>query len=120
MKTLFDSRRYFKIWKYLVSHKQLLLRSVPTDLELCRVEVLFRNVYALKTTTELDTFTIRDPSSKESLEIEQELGADIFELALHAFVIESTSFKGYVVASDVSMAEDEGDYKTQSSLLIGE
>ena len=71
MKTLFQSQRYFKIWRYLISHGQLLMRSVSADAEQHRVEVLFRNVLAIKTTMELDKLTIREPSEEELPAISQ-------------------------------------------------
>ena len=90
MKTLFRSQRHFKIWKYLISHQgQLLMRSVPTHGEPKRMEVLFRNVVAMKTSTELDNLTIREPSEEELLAICEEVGMPVSQLSGTAFVIET-------------------------------
>ncbi len=119
MNTVFESHRHFKIWRYVISHGQLLLRSVPTELNPRRIEVLFRNVHAMKINTEVDHLVIRAAISEEILTIGQEVGTPISDLGLTAFVIESLCSKGYVIASDIATAEDEGNYKTPSSLLIG-
>ena len=119
METLFDSDRQFKIWRYLVSHGQLLFRSLPTDTEPTRVEVLFRNVYALKLTTQTDCLTIRQASDDEVAAIGSEVGISVSELGLAAFVLTSSTTTGFVVATDMSSTEDTGNYKTPSSLLIG-
>lgn len=119
MPMLFQSYRHFKIWRYLISHGQLLLRSVPTESEPGRIEVLFSNVYAMKINTEVDYLLIRQASEEETLKIGQEVGTPLSDLELTAFIVESSSMRGYVVASNVATAEDEGDYKTPSSLLIG-
>ena len=118
MKTLFQSQRHFKIWKYLISHGQLLMRSVPTDAERNRVEVLFRNVLAIKTTMELDNLTIREPSEEELLTMAQQIGMPVSRLGGTAFVIETLTSTGYIIASDFATVEDDGNYKTPSSLLI--
>ncbi len=118
MSVLFQSQRHFKIWKYLISHGQLLMRSVPTDVERNRIEVLFRNVVAMSTTTELDNLTIREPSEPELLTIRGQIGTAASQLGGTAFVIETSTSTGYIVASDFATAEDDGDYRTPSSLLI--
>ena len=118
MKTLFASHRRFSIWRYLISHGQLLLRSVPTGVECSRVEVLFRNVVAIKITMQLDNLTIRQPSEEELLTIGQQVGTPVSQLGGAVFVIKTLKSTGYVVASEFAAAEDDGDYKTPSSLLI--
>lgn len=119
MNTLFQSTRHFKVWRYLISHGQLLLRSVPTDSEPYRIEVLFRDVHAVKITTELNELVIREPSEQELFIISEDVRVSMSTLGLKAFMIESSSYRGYVVASDVATAKDQGDYKTPSSLMIG-
>jgi hypothetical protein len=114
--TLFHSDREFKVWRYLVSHGQLLLRSVPTSSEPKRIEVLFRNVIAMKTNTKLTGLTIRQPSEAEVLRIGRESGEGA---RMSVFIVESSCSEGYIVATDFATAEDGGDYKSPSSLLIG-
>ena len=118
MNALFKSHRHFRIWKYRVSHGQLLLRSVPTDTEHSRVEVLFRSVVAIKTTMELDSLKIRRPSEAELLEISQQAGIPVQKIDAMTFIIETKTSTGYLIAHDFTTAEDEGDYKTPSSLFI--
>ena len=115
MNTLFSSQRHFKIWKYLISHGQLLFRSVPTDAERNRVEVLFRNVVAVKTTMELDNLMIRQPSEEELSTIAQEIGMPVSQLGGTVLMIETLTSTGYIVASDYATAKDDGNYRTPSS-----
>jgi hypothetical protein len=119
VKARFQSNRHFKVWRYLISHGQLLLRSVPTDSESLRIEVLFKGVYAMKLTTAFDHFAIRDPTDEELSQISHDIGTPVTDLGLLAFMVESSSSKGYVVASEFHSAEDDGDYKSPSSLYIG-
>jgi hypothetical protein len=70
-------------------------------------------------TTELDTLKIREPSAEERTAIATQFGIARFELPETAFVIETKSTTGFVVACEFATAEDGGDYKTPSSLLIG-
>ncbi len=118
MKTLFQSKSRFKVWKYLISHGQLLLRSLPTDSQPIRIELLFKGVYAIKMTMEISGVTIREPTQDELSAINEDIGTPVTELGLKAFVVESFASWGYVIASVFRTAEDDGDYKTPSSLLI--
>lgn len=95
------------------------MRSVPSREHPSREEVLFRNVHAIKATTQVDSFSIRRPSQEEIEQIELDIGESVAELGLEAFVIESGKRTGYIVASEFVTAEDAGDYKTPSSILIG-
>ena len=42
--SLFVSDRFFQIWRYTVSHRQLLLRSTKSDVAHTRIEILFKDV----------------------------------------------------------------------------
>jgi len=81
------------------------------------VEVLFRKVAAIKAGMELDELTIRDPSASELMTISQQIGSPAAQIG-RVFVIETSTWNGYIVASEFATAEDDGDYKTPSSLLI--
>jgi hypothetical protein len=113
---LFRSSRHFQIWQYRVSHRQLLIRSVLEGDDPSRIEVLFRNVAAIKIATAFDGLVIREPSPEELSAIRQQAGPSV--TVDRAFVIEALDLFGYIVASNFSTAEDNGDYKTPSSLLI--
>lgn len=119
METLFQTNREFTLWKYRVSHGQLLLRSVPTDVEPSRLEILFRNVFALQMTTEMEGISIRSSLDSETAQIEDSIGVEIGKIGLKVFILESVTSRGYVVASSCDSAEDDGDYKAKSSLMIG-
>lgn len=120
MNSLFESTRHFQAWRYGVSHGQLLLRSVPTKSDPRRIEVLFKNVRVLKMSMEADGLMIRDPYHEELLRIRQEVGDALSGVGVRAFIVGSSKFQGYVIASSVVTAVDDGDYKTPSSLFIGD
>lgn len=117
---IFQSHRHFQTWRYLVSHGQLLMRSTPTENEPSRVELLFRYVHAVKLSVTLDNIAIRQASPSELTRINEDIGESVTDLELNAFMIESSKSTGYVVARSFAWVEDDGDYKTPSSLLIGE
>jgi hypothetical protein len=58
--TEFSSSRSFQVWRYVVSHRQLLLRSSRTPEVTTRLELLFKNVSAIKLPTHLDALRVRE------------------------------------------------------------
>ena len=54
----FESDRHFQMWKYGVSHAQLLLRSVKGAAHSTRIDVLFVNVKRLDLPTSLNGLRI--------------------------------------------------------------
>lgn len=103
--------RPFQIWSYVVSHRQLLLRSNKSPLQTSRVDVLFKNVKEVKLPTELDRLEIREATTDEIAR----LGVD-GESTARVFVVSGAEREGYVVAGAVAAVEDDKDYHEPSAL----
>jgi hypothetical protein len=115
---LFDSTRHFRLWRATASHGLLLLRSNKSATQTTRVEVLFKPVRALKLRASFDGLRVREPNDLERSEIFAEAGEpDNSEARI--FVVESGTFRGYVVASAMQVVEDDGEYDELSSLWPG-
>jgi hypothetical protein len=115
MATHIDSGREFLLWKAVVSHGQVLVRSVKSDTEPTRIDVLFKPVRAMKLPTKFEGLRVRDAEADETERIEAEVGT--LEADEQAFVVESDGFDGYVVAALVSTHEDEKEYDEPSALF---
>lgn len=110
------SQRGFQVWRYLVSHRQLLLRSNKGEDNDTRVEVLFKNVTAINLPTHLDGLTIEEPSDGD----EQRLAIDfhpVLEPGQRIYRVRGLTYNGHIIAGAVFTAEDTGDYQDSSPLL---
>ena len=113
----FTSTRQFQLWRYTVSHSQLLLRSNKGDDYSTRLEVLFKGVDWMSLPTILDGLEIGEcgpdslPTIKETCFVPN---------ASHhrCFQVSTSVERGFVVASSVFVAEDDGDYSTPSTLYV--
>jgi hypothetical protein len=115
MEPIFKSDRMFEVWRYSVSHRQLLLRSNKEDRWPNRIELLFKNVQ----------FMAVPPVFMTGLEIRQ-CAAD--ESALPDYLrklpvkvpwyrLAGGSFEAYVAAGALYTHEDDLDYSDPSGLL---
>jgi len=95
----FDSHRRFQMWKYTVSHKMLLLRSVKGDDHPTRIDVLFVGVSHVVLPTAFDGLRI-------------ERSGDDFRLA-------GSDWEGSVVALNMAHEEDNGEYFDPSPFAEG-
>ncbi len=100
-----------------MGHGQLLLRSVKTDTEPTRIDILFKAVRAMKLRTTLEGLRVQDADAHEGEAIARETGEPP-KSDLRFFVIESRGFRGYVVASAMATVEDEGDYNDPSQFPV--
>ncbi len=112
---LFTSERFFEVWRYTVSHRQLLLRSNKNNSNSTRIEILFKNVIFMLIVPTLKnlTITLCEPS------------ADAFPYwniigeGRNLYRLNADGFVGYVAAGSVSTGEDELEYDQPSGLLPG-
>lgn len=112
----FDSARRFQIWRMVVSHSQLLLRSNRTSEEELRIEVLFRGVTAMKLLNSMDGLSIREATDEEQLVIYSDVPRPAYRSS--CFIIESDGFEGYVVALALLVDETNLSYSARSTILI--
>jgi hypothetical protein len=111
-KPVFISDRTFEIWRYTVSHRQLLLRSNKTNILTTRLEILFKDVSLVLMKPTLSHLSVVPCSSSE---LPNGYGADVIGKTLYR--IEAEEFKGYIAAASVSVHEDEREYEEPSALL---
>ena len=106
------------VWRYTISFKQLLLRSVKGSEHSTRLDVLFSGVAALSMRTSYnDGLRILEASYPDSEAILSTAGVDSQE-GVTCFELVAPSARDWIVASYMQMAEDEGDYDEPSSLGI--
>ena len=86
----FESHRHFELWRYEVGHAQLLLRSVKSDQNQTRIDVLFKVVEAIDL-----------PTSFDGLRLERHD---------NAFGLSGVGWSGSVIAGACFRAEDTGEY----------
>ena len=111
----FSSPRSFRLWSYRVGQGLLLLRSVKSAEDTTRIDVLLKSVTAMKLPQSFGTLLVRDPSAEEDAQIRASLGT-LANAKQQVFVVEGGPFTGWVLASAVVHAEDEGSWLDPSSL----
>ena len=86
----FESARRFQMWRYDVSHAQLLLRSVKSEGHDSRVDVLFKNVRSINLPTSFTGLRINRDGNQ--------------------FTVSGAEWSGEVIAGACFHAEDSGEY----------
>jgi len=110
MSTRIDLRnRTFQVWSYSVSMGRLLLRSTKSDHFETRVDVAFQNVKAIQIPTLLPGPLIDEATPLKASRIATEMGLEP-DADMKFFLLEGSSFAGYVVASVMDTSEDSGEY----------
>ena len=110
--------RRFQVWRYTVSHGQLLLRSNRDDRHATRCEILFKDVARMDLPTLIDDLEIDAAAEAEVPASVKELGVDeVRDRTIYR--IRGRDCLGYVVAGALAYAEDDGEYHSPSSLLAG-
>jgi hypothetical protein len=86
----YETDRHFQVWRFTVSHSQLLLRSVKGRGHSTRIDVLFKGVD-----------TIELPTSFDGLRIERNG---------ERYTVSGPGWSGHVTATACFRAEDDGKY----------
>ncbi len=105
--------RKFQIWRYTVSHGQLLIRSTKSDSVSTRVDVLFKGVLSINLPTLFNGLTVEELRSAEAGDPKISLGA-WNPLNMQVYEVSGSNYRGYVVAAAVFWAEDSGEYYSPS------
>jgi hypothetical protein len=95
----FDSDRRFQMWRYSVSHGQLLLRSNRDNDHATRIEVLFKAVDRVELPTLMHGLRVRRDSQR--------------------FMVGGQEWQGSVDALVMFAMEDAEDFAAPSQLFIG-
>lgn len=111
--------RRFQIWRYEVGHRQLLLRSVPGAGASTQLDVLFKNVTAIKLPTLLEGLRIEQVPDVAARTAIRDVRATQ-EPGQHVFTVDGANYVGYVVGGIVVTDEWSGDYLDESRLLSGQ
>jgi hypothetical protein len=111
---IINSERQFQIWKYTVSHSQLLLRSTKSSEFSTRIDVFFKGVKEFHLPTSFTGLSIAEASDADiqklcSLRKSLSFGKDV-----KVFKVQGIDFLGYVIALIVVSHEDEGEYDDPS------
>jgi hypothetical protein len=110
----FSSAREFQVWLFTVSHGQLLLRSVKTDQDPMRIDVLFKDVAYLALPAVLDRIQI-DVVELRSLPEFATRGAH----AQTAYrITNGQGHCGYVVAGGLFSHFDDKEYYDPSHFSV--
>ena len=111
---LIKSERRFQIWKYTVSHSELLVRSTKSTEFSTRIDVFFKGVteFHLPTIfTGLSVVEVSDAVAQKLCILRQ---APCLSGKVKIFKIQGNDFVGYVVALIALSHEDEGEYDAPS------
>lgn len=101
--------RRFQVWRYLVSHGQLLLRSTRGGTRARRIDILFKAVRRMDLPTLMDDVEITMAGEDEVPAAARGLGAwDGVDATVYR--VAGRGFAGWVTAGSVAAAENEGDY----------
>ena len=110
---VFMSDRDFQLWSYVVSHRQLLLRSPKSDGKNTRIDILFKGVTLLMLETSIIGLTVR-AVEQHSVNVQAPLSLSQ-ETVL--FQLQSKTGTGYVAAINFDSIEDDGEYFDESVLI---
>jgi hypothetical protein len=102
----FDPTRTFQMWRYNVSHSQLLLRSTKDDRVATRIDALFKGVRAVNLPTLMTALEIARSGSARGD-------------GLH-YTVRFAGGEGYVVADAVFVVEDEREYDEPGAFVFSD
>ena len=114
---MFESSRTFQLWKYLVGHRQLLLRSNRSEAVSTRLDVLFKNVTVINLPTHLDGLSVALAPEHEAESVRGERGVEARD-GQQVYSVRGQNYRGYVIAGSIFTHEDDGDYAAPSALLV--
>jgi hypothetical protein len=111
---IIGSDRQFQIWKYIVGHRQLLLRSVKSAEHPTRIDVLFKGVSQFHLPTVLNGLFIANGSRGRGVKLFTLRESVAYAKKLKLFTVKGVDFEGYVTALAVFNHEDQGEYSDPS------
>ena len=111
---IFSSDRTFQVWSYIVSHKQLIIRSPKSERFATRIDVLFKGVSHIDLDTEFNGLIIStaDPASVDFLRTGMYAHDEV-----KIFRLECNRNSGYVTAVTCILCEDDKEYYDESSIV---
>lgn len=117
-KQIVNFARFFQIWSYTTSHRDLLFRSTKSPEHPTRIDILFKNVAHINLPTSFDGLLVSVLSEEEISNVGQGLGIQGMK-ERYVFSIVSANTSGFVVAGLVAWHEDQGEYSHASIVASG-
>ena len=112
IKPIFSSDRFFEVWHYTVSHRQLLTRSNKDNSSPTRLEVLFKDVAFMGVPTIMKGMVISECHAVSELPAD----LDTSRISKPWYRIEADGILGYVAAGAMVSNEDDLGYEEPSPL----
>jgi hypothetical protein len=86
------------VWRYTVSHAQLLLRSTQTDTFPTQIDVLFKLVDWMSLPTHLTGLIVEFADPEQAQFMSEASGISLEDRASRFFVVRGSNYQGYIVA----------------------
>jgi hypothetical protein len=115
---IYQSQRVFQLWKYHVSHRQLLLVSNPRENFVTRVELLFFGVQLINLKTKFNSLVVSEANSEQTGQVLLDAGFKQSAMEGKVFLLASEEFAGYVIALGFRQSEDSGNHTDPSKLYF--
>lgn len=103
--------RTFQVWRYTVSHAQVLLRATKSAESPTRIDILFKDVSVLCLST-----ILASPTISTTARAIPGLDPELLENRV-TYTVTCANFSGFVVAASIASVEDEGEFYDPTSLM---
>jgi hypothetical protein len=111
---IINSKRFFQLWSYSVSHSELLFRSTKSAEFSTRIDVLFKGVKEFHLPTTSNGFLIAEASDADIRKLCTLRQLPSFPKDGKVFTVQGADFVGYIAALVALCHEDEGEYNDPS------
>jgi len=111
---IINSKRFFQLWSYSVSHSELLFRSTKSAGFSTRIDVLFKGVSALHLPETCDGLLVTEASEADIRKLCTLRQSPSFGKDVKVFTVQGAGFIGYIAALIALCHEDEGEYNEPS------
>jgi hypothetical protein len=111
---IINSKRFFQLWSYSVSHSELLFRSTKSTENPTRIDVLFKGVKEVHLPTTSMGLSITEASDADIRRLCTSRQSPSFGKDLKVFTVQGSDFVGYIAALIALCHEDEGEYHEPS------
>lgn len=115
---LFESDRTFRLWQFLVSHNQLLIRSPRSSVHCSNIDIVFWGVEYVEMPSHLKGVTMTANTTLEIEKAETLIGKS--DETSSVFVIESESRKFLIIAGGFKVLRNNLDiFESSLELFAG-
>lgn len=111
---IINSKRFFQLWSYSVSHTELLFRSTKSTEYSTRIDVLFKGVKEFHLPTTAQGLLIKEASDADLRKLCILRQLQSFSKDIKVFIVQGADFVGYVAALIALSHADEGEYHDPS------